>query len=109
MRMNHRQGISLLLVTFLLMGSVHAQIYKCKQPDGDIEFSNLPCAKGSSTIKMLPIESISEQARLEAERKVAQMRKDADRLEATRREAASSQVTPKQPPISAEPNTPEPP
>lgn len=82
--MNPRQSTSLFLLVLLLTGSVEAQVYKCKQPDGSTEFSNLPCAKGSSTLKAVPSETVSEQARREAERNVERMRMEADKLEASR-------------------------
>mgnify|MGYP000412069368 CR=1 FL=1 len=96
--MNRRQSTLFLLLALLLTGSVQAQVYKCKQPDGSTEISNLPCAKGSSTVKTVPSETVSEQTRREAERNVEQMRKEADKLEASRvaeesarREAASTE------------------
>jgi hypothetical protein len=96
--MNRRQSTSIVLLALLLTGSVQAQVYKCKQPDGSTEISNMPCAKGSSTVKTVPSETVSEQTRREAERNVEQMRKEADKLEATRvaeesarRQAASTE------------------
>ena len=96
--MSPRQSTSIFLLALLLTGSVQAQVYKCKQPDGSTEISNLPCAKGSSTVKTVPSETVPEQTRREAERNVAQMRKEADKLEASRvadesarREAANTE------------------
>jgi hypothetical protein len=82
--MNPRQISSIFLLILLLTGSVQAQVYKCKQPDGSTEISNLPCAKGSSTVKTVPSETISEQTRRDAERNVELMRKEAEKLEASR-------------------------
>lgn len=82
--MKPRLSTSIFLLGMLLTGSVQAQVYKCKQPDGSTEFSNLPCAKGSSTIKTVPSEPVSEQARRDAELNVERMRMEADKLEASR-------------------------
>ncbi|MGA8880816.1 MAG: DUF4124 domain-containing protein, partial [Azonexus sp.] len=51
-----------------------AEVYKCRQPDGRTEISNSPCSGGSSTIKAIPDDTVSEASRRQAE-------EDADRLE----------------------------
>lgn len=61
-----------------------AEAYKCQLPGGGTEISSAPCAKGSSTLKTIQSEPVSEQNRREAERKVEQMRKEAEKLEAAR-------------------------
>lgn len=79
-----------------------AQAYKCQLPGGGSEISSTPCAKGSSTLKAIQSEPVSEQNRRDAERQVEQMRKEAEKLEAARlaEEAPKQQVAPKETPVS---------
>jgi hypothetical protein len=65
--------------------SATADVYKCRQPNGSTEISSSPCAGGSSTVKTVADDVVSEESRRQAERNVEQMRIDAEKLEATRR------------------------
>ena len=79
--MKTRIALSLALLAF----SATADVYKCRQPNGNTEISSSPCVAGSSTVKTVADEVISAESRRQAERNVEQMRIDAERLEATRR------------------------
>ena len=74
-------ALSIALLTF----SATADVYKCRQPNGSTEISNSPCAVGSSTVKTVADELVTEENRRQAKRNVEQMRIDAEKLEATRR------------------------
>jgi hypothetical protein len=79
--MKHWIALSFALLAF----SATADVYKCRQPNGSTEISNSPCAGGSSTVKTVADDVVSEENRRQAERNVEQMRIDAEKLEATRR------------------------
>lgn len=75
------------IALLLLLGStlpVHAEVYKCRQPDGRTEISNSPCSGGSSTIKAIPDDTVSEASRRQAERDADRLENYADKLEAER-------------------------
>lgn len=61
-----------------------AEAYKCRLPDGRIEFASQPCA-GGKTVAVQPDETISEARRKEAEREVERMRNYVDKREAAQR------------------------
>ncbi len=76
------------IALLLLLGStlpVHAEVYKCRQPDGRTEISNSPCSGGSSTIKAIPDDAVSEASRRQAERDADRLEDYADKLEAERK------------------------
>lgn len=76
------------IALLLLLGStltVHAEVYKCRQPDGRTEISNSPCSGGSSTLKAIPEETVSEASRRQAERDADRLENYADKLEAERK------------------------
>ena len=73
------------LAVALFAFSATADVYKCRQPNGSTEISSSPCAGGSSTVKTVADDVVSEENRRQAERNVEQMRVDAEKLEATRR------------------------
>ena len=75
------------IALLLLLGStltVHAEVYKCRQPDGRTEISNSPCSGGSSTLKAIPDDTVSEASRRQAERDADRLENYADKLEAER-------------------------
>lgn len=72
----------LLLLSLVLPAA--AEAYKCRQPDGRTEISSEPCASGSSTVKSVPDETVSEQSRERAEREAERMRKLSDKNDAAR-------------------------
>jgi hypothetical protein len=74
----------LVLFALLLAFPTQAEIYKCRQPNGSTEISNSPCTKGSSTIKAIADDVVPEENRREAERQVARMRDEAEKLESAR-------------------------
>jgi len=76
------------IALLLLLGStltVHAEVYKCRQPDGRTEISNSPCSGGSSTLKAIPDDTVSEASRRQAERDADRLENYADKLEAERK------------------------
>lgn len=83
-RMNPSKRTIFAVIGCLIALPSQAEAYKCQLPDGGTEISNMPCAKGSSTLKTIQADPVSEQNRRDAERKVEQMRKDAEKLEAAR-------------------------
>ena len=62
-----------------------AEVYKCRQPDGRTEISNSPCSGGSSTIKAIPEDTVSEASRRQAEEDADRLENYADQLEAKRK------------------------
>ena len=62
-----------------------AEVYKCRQPDGRTEISNSPCSGGSSKIKAIPDDTVSEASRQQAERDADRLEDYTDRLEAERK------------------------
>jgi hypothetical protein len=62
-----------------------AEVYKCRQPDGRTEISNSPCSGGSSTIKAIPDDTVSEASRRQAEEDADRLENYADQLEAKRK------------------------
>jgi hypothetical protein len=62
-----------------------AEVYKCRQPDGRTEISNSPCSGGSSTIKAIPEDTVSEASRRQAEEDADRLESYADQLEAKRK------------------------
>jgi len=72
----------LLLLSLTLPAA--AEAYKCRQPDGRTEISSEPCASGSSTVKSVPDETVSEQSRERAEREAERMRNLSDKNDAAR-------------------------
>lgn len=72
------------LASLLLPYAASADIYKCRLTNGSTEISTSPCGSGSSTIKSIPADTVSEASRRQAERDAAQMEEHAARLEAKR-------------------------
>lgn len=75
----------LILLLVLLAFPASADVYKCRQPNGGTEISSAPCTSGSSTVKTVSDEHISEENRQQAQRNAEQMRIDVEKFEATRR------------------------
>ncbi len=75
----------LLLLLLALSTQAGAEVYKCRLADGQFEFTNAPCPKGSGTVKVRPDDKVSEADRLQAEREVERMRVQADKMEAAQR------------------------
>lgn len=79
----------------MLLGSaltVHAEVYKCRQPDGRTEISNSPCSGSATTIKAVPDDVVPEASRLQAERDAERLENYADKRSAERKtEAAAEQ------------------
>ena len=74
-----------LLAALAFASAAHAEAYKCRLPDGQIEISNRPCTGGGTTLTVRPDETISEAQRQAAERENERMRQRADKLEADNR------------------------
>ena len=73
------------LSILLFAAAATADVYKCRQPNGNTEISSSPCVAGSSTVKTVSDEHISEENRQQAQRNAEQMRIDVEKFEATRR------------------------
>ena len=85
------------IALFLLLGCtfhVHAEVYKCRQPDGRTEISNSPCSGGASTLKAVPDDVVPEASRRQAERDADRLENYADKLDAQRKsnEAAENKL-----------------
>lgn len=82
-----------LLAALLLAQPASAEIYKCRQPNGKMEISNVPCPSGSDTVTVRPDETVPEASRQQAERDVERMRNYVEKREAAQRadEAAERQ------------------
>ena len=74
-----------LLVLLACALPAQAEVYKCRQPDGRTEISNSPCSGGSSTVKSIPDDIVSEASRQQAERDADRLEDYTDRLEAERK------------------------
>lgn len=76
-------------ITFVILLAcalpAQAEVYKCRQPDGRTEISNSPCSGGSSTVKSIPDDTVSEASRQQAERDADRLEDYTDRLEAERK------------------------
>lgn len=72
------------LLLSLIALPAHSEVYKCRQPDGSMEFSNTACSGGSSTVKTLADDIVPEANRRRAERNAEQLRDEARRLEDSR-------------------------
>lgn len=81
--------LGLLLV--LLAFPAHADIYKCRLPNGKTEISNSPCPTGSGTLTARPDETVPEQTRQQAERDVERMRNYVDKREAAHQADATAE------------------
>ena len=81
--MKTRQIAFLMLLGYAL--TAHAEVYKCRQPDGRTEISNSPCTGGASTIKAVPDDVVPEASRLQAERDADRLEDYTDKLEAERK------------------------
>ncbi|RIX43468.1 MAG: DUF4124 domain-containing protein [Rhodocyclales bacterium GT-UBC] len=78
--------LALLALPFALLSApASAQIYKCRNADGQVEISNKPCPSGANTIRALPEERVSEADRQRAEREVERMRSYVEKREAAQR------------------------
>ena len=76
------------IILLVLLGCAlpaQAEVYKCRQPDGRTEISNSPCSGGSSTIKAIPEDTVSEASRRQAEEDADRLESYADQLEAKRK------------------------
>ena len=74
-----------LLILLCCALPAQAEVYKCRQPDGRTEISNSPCSGGSSTIKAIPDDTVSEASRRQAERDADRLEDYADKLGAERK------------------------
>jgi len=74
-----------LLVLLACALPAQAEVYKCRQPDGRTEISNSPCSGGSSTVKAIPDDTVSEASRQQAERNADRLEDYTDQLEAKRK------------------------
>ena len=74
-----------LLVLLACALPAQAEVYKCRQPDGRTEISNSPCSGGSSTLKAIPDDTVSEASRQQAERNADRLEDYTDQLEAKRK------------------------
>lgn len=74
-----------LLVLLACALPAQAEVYKCRQPDGRTEISNSPCSGGSSTLKAIPDDTVSESSRQQAERDADRLEDYTDQLEAKRK------------------------
>jgi len=90
--MNGQRTLLLPLGLALLTVGAQADVYKCRLPDGRIEYSNTGCEK-SNTLTVRPDDNVSPETRAEAERNVERMR---DYVR--EREAANRQPQPNSPP-----------
>lgn len=86
----HLLRSALLSVLFLPL-LAQAQVYKCRLPDGRIEYANRPC-DSSTTLAVRPEERISEAERLAAEKELARAKAFIDRREAQQRADDAAQL-----------------
>ena len=75
----------ILLVVLACALPAQAEVYKCRQPDGRTEISNSPCSGGSSTLKAIPDDTVSEASRQQAERNADRLEDYTDQIEAKRK------------------------
>jgi hypothetical protein len=87
--MRYKVRMKITHITFLVVLGcalpAQAEVYKCRQPDGRTEISNSPCSGGSSTIKAIPDDTVSEASRRQAEEDADRLENYADQLEAKRK------------------------
>lgn len=78
------------LSSLLFTGPAWAQVYKCRTPDGGVEYANKPCANAASTLKTIPEERVPEANRRAAEREAERMREYVEKREAEQQAAAAA-------------------
>ena len=87
--MRYKEGMKTVPIALLtLLGfaiPAQAEVYKCRQPDGRTEISNSPCSGGSTTLKAIPDDTVSEASRKQAERDADRLENYTDNLEAERK------------------------
>ena len=96
--------ILLLAATGLLLGGpATAEVYKCRDANGQIEIANIPCPSGSNTVKTVRDEPVSEANRRQAEREVERMQEYVEKREAAQRadQAAEREVRKNSPSAAA--------
>jgi hypothetical protein len=79
------------LLIALMALPAHAEIYKCRLPNGGTEISNSPCPMGSGTVTVRPDETVPEATRQQAERDVERMRGYVEKREAMQRADEASE------------------
>lgn len=74
----------------ILATTAQGEAYKCRTPDGRVEFSNLPCSGGASTLGVRPDDKVSPEERARAQREADQQRAILLEKEAAARAAQDS-------------------
>ena len=90
----------LFLVFMLHAMSSYAEIYSCKKPSGETEFSDTPCKAGSSSEVVPDRDHLTEQQQDDAQRKLEQQKNQANDLAAKRSAAEPVQETQVAPPAA---------
>ena len=81
----------LFLVLMFHAMSAYAEIYSCKKPSGETEFSDTPCKAGSSSEVVPDRDHLTEQQQDDAQRKLEQQKIQANDLAAKRSAAEPPQ------------------
>ena len=81
----------LFLVLMFHAMSAYAEIYSCKKPSGETEFSDTPCKAGSSSEVVPDRDHLTEQQQDDAQRKLEQQKIQANYLAAKRSAAEPPQ------------------
>lgn len=85
--------LQFLILTLFAM-SAYAEIYSCKKPTGETEFSDTPCKAGSNSEVVPDRDTLTQQQKDDAHKKLEQQKSQASDLAAQRAAAEQSLETP---------------
>ena len=92
---------SLLLVFTLFALNAYAEIYSCKKPSGETEFSDTPCKAGNASAVVPDRDHLTPQREAEAQEKLAQQKKQVNESAAQRATSESPTESPEVVPSAA--------
>ena len=85
---------SLFLVLTLFALNAYAEIYSCKKPSGETEFSDTPCKAGNASAVVPDRDHLTPQQEAEAQEKLAQQKKQVNESAAQRATSGSPTESP---------------
>ena len=85
---------SLFLVFTLFALNAYAEIYSCKKPSGETEFSDTPCKAGNASAVVPDRDHLTPQQEAEAQEKLAQQKKQVNESAAQRATSGSPTESP---------------
>lgn len=74
----------LFLILVVASAGAQAEVFMCKKPNGDTEFSDTPCKAGSSSEVLPDRDPLTQQQKDEAQQRLQQQKREANDLGAQR-------------------------